>query len=402
MRGVLVRLDRIVNDVLVRLFWMERRIDPYVRPAVDLLVRPPVQALVQWVVRHRLPDDGLALAAERVLPDEERITDEIVERMTRFLQHTYPHHEHVERAGNTKTFGVVRGELSVRADIPSELCHGLFAEPAEYPAWVRFAGPGPLAPSDMHDNAIMSLGVKVMGVPGPKLLPDEGATQDFLGISAPTFTTPDLVQNAILQSEIGNGTPLLYFIRPSHTHLCDLIMQGLYAKTAASPLQVSYWSCVPCLLGPGQAMQYRFVPRPFPQLKVPRRPGPSYLREAMAATLAHGEVTFDLLVQTQTDPRRMPIENAGVVWSTRHSKPRSVATLRLPQQTFDSPAQLAFADVLSYNPWHAMPDHRPLGNQSRARRVIYAELAAARQQMNGVQHVEPTGKEEFADDQVDV
>jgi len=294
---------------------------PYVRPAVDLLVRPPVQALVQWVVRHRLPDDGLALAAERVLPDEERITDEIVERMTRFLQHTYPHHEHVERAGNTKTFGVVRGELSVRADIPSELCHGLFAEPAEYPAWVRFAGPGPLAPSDMHDNAIMSLGVKVMGVPGPKLLPDEGATQDFLGISAPTFTTPDLVQNAILQSEIGNGTPLLYFIRPSHTHLCDLIMQGLYAKTAASPLQVSYWSCVPCLLGPGQAMQYRFVPRPFPQLKVPRRPGPSYLREAMAATLAHGEVTFDLLVQTQTDPRRMPIENAGVVWSTRHSKP---------------------------------------------------------------------------------
>jgi len=212
--------------------------------------------------------------------------------MTRFLQHTYPHHEHVERAGNTKTFGVVRGELSVRADIPSELCHGLFAEPAEYPAWVRFAGPGPLAPSDMHDNAIMSLGVKVMGVPGPKLLPDEGATQDFLGISAPTFTTPDLVQNAILQSEIGNGTPLLYFIRPSHTHLCDLIMQGLYAKTAASPLQVSYWSCVPCLLGPGQAMQYRFVPRPFPQLKVPRRPGPSYLREAMAATLAHGEVNL--------------------------------------------------------------------------------------------------------------
>jgi hypothetical protein len=49
-----------------------------------------------------------------------------------------------------------------------------------------------------------------------------------------------------------------------------------------------------------------------------------------------------------------------------------------------------------------MPDHRPLGNQNRARRVIYAKPAAVRQQMNGVQHVEPTGEEEFGDDQVDV
>jgi len=396
-----VRFDRIVNDLLVRLFWIERRIDPYLRPAIDLLVRPPLQALVQWIARHRLPDHGLAAAQEQLLPDEQRITDEIVQTMTRFLERTYPDHRHVERAGNTKTYGVVRGELTVQHDIPPALRHGLFAEPGQYPAWVRFSGPGPLTPPDLHDNAIMSMSVKVMGVPGPKLLPDEDATQDLFGLSAPTFTTPDLAANVILQSEIGNGTPLMYYLRPSHLHLGDLIMQALYAKTAASPLQEPYWSCVPYLLGPGQAMQYRFVPRPFPRLKVPRRPGPNYLREAMAVTLARGEVTFDLLVQTQTDPRRMPIENAAVIWSTRHLAPCPVATLRLPRQRFDSPAQLAFADVLSYHPWHAMPDHRPLGNQNRARRVIYTELAAARQQMNHVTHVEPTGKEEFHDEQVD-
>ena len=390
--------DRVVNDVLTRGFWVMRRLDPLFRPLIDHLVRPPLQALVQWLVRRRLPDRGLGLAEESPLEGEAASTARIVHAMTSFLEEHYPPPAHAERAGNTKTYGLVRGELTVRSDVPEELRHGLFARAASYPAWVRFAGPGPLAPPDLHDNAVMSIGVKVMGVPGPKLLEDERATQDFTGISAPTFTTPDVVQNAILQEELGNGTPLFYFIRPGHTHLADLVMQGLYAKTAASPLQETYWSCVPYLLGEGRAMQYRFVPRPFPRLRVPWRPGPDYLRAAMVRTLAEHEVVLDLLVQLQTDPRLMPVEHAGVMWSERHSPPRPVASLRLPVQSFDTDAQRAFADRLSFNPWHAMPEHRPLGNQNRARRVIYTRLAAARQQMNHVTHVEPTGEEDLSDD----
>ena len=393
----MVRIERWLNDVLTRMFWVERRLDPYLRPAINRLIRPPLQAVVQWWARRRLPDHGLQLAEERQLPDEAELTAEIADVMTRFLQNHYPS-GHVERAGNTKTYGVVRGELSVRDDVPVAWRHGLFASAQSYPAWVRFAGPGPLAPPDLHDNGVMSLGVKVMGVPGPKLLPDESATQDLLAISSPTFTTPDVAQNRILQGELANGTPLFYFIRPSHPHLSDLIMSGLYASTAPSPLQVTYFSCVPYLLGQGQAMQYRFVPHVPTPLKVPRRPGPDYLRAAMRTTLSSEDVTLDLLIQTQTDPHRMPIENAGVIWSARRSPPRVVAHLRLPRQSFDSPAQLAFADVLSYNPWHTIAEHRPLGNQNRARRVIYEKLAEARQHMNGVQHVEPTGKEEFGYD----
>ena len=67
----------------------------------------------------------------------------------------------------------------------------------------------------------------------------------------------------------------------------------------------------------------------------------------------------------------------------------------MPKQVFDIPAQTAFARQLSYNPWHCIAEHRPLGNQSRARRHIYATLARMRQQMNGVPHYEPTGDEVF-------
>jgi hypothetical protein len=66
---------------------------------------------------------------------------------------------------------------------------------------VRFGGPGPLAPPDPDDNGILSIGIKVMGVPGPKLLEDERETQDFSGISAPTFTTPNVVENLKLQRQ---------------------------------------------------------------------------------------------------------------------------------------------------------------------------------------------------------
>jgi hypothetical protein len=50
------------------------------------------------------------------------------------------------------------------------------------------------------------------------------------------------------------------------------------------------------------------------------------------------------MVQVQTDPHLMPIENACVHWPEHLSPYVPVARLQLPAQTFDSDAQLAFAD----------------------------------------------------------
>jgi len=175
-------------------------------------------------------------------------------------------------------------------------------------------------------------------------------------------------------------------------------MQGLWIKTQSSPFEAPYFSDVPYLMGEGQAMEYSFWPKSNHKTKIPNlpfRPPDNYLRNAMVASLASGDVEFDVRVQMQTDAFLMPIENAGVLWPEKLSPRVSVATLRLPQQTFDYPAQLEFARVLSYNPWHCIAEHRPLGNQGRARRRMYAALAQLRQSMNGVSHYEPTGDERF-------
>jgi hypothetical protein len=388
---------KLLHEALFFLLKAERRFDPFLRPAFDALLQEPLARVIQGLINLGRKDEGLKLAEEKPLPGEKDCLDAIIADMTAYMRDHYVPGTY-ERGGNTKTHGVVRAEFIVKNELPEELRHGVFSAGRAFPAWVRFGGPGPASPPDIDDVGVLSIAIKLIGVSGPKLLDDEKFTQDFTGITTPIFTTPDVRENAKLQSASRKGLPLFYFINPFDSHLLDGIMQGLWAKTVSSPLEIRYWSCVPYLLGEGKAMQYTIRPRSQEKSRIPRlplRPSDNYLREAMAATLAERDAEFDFLVQIQTDPHLMPIENASVRWPERFSPPVSVATLRIPKQRFDSPAQLAFAHNLSYNPWHCVAEHRPLGNQNRGRYRIYQTLARLRQEMNQTPHREPTGDEVF-------
>jgi hypothetical protein len=389
-----------ISRALILLIRVERRFDPFFRPAVDKVLRDPLSRAVTALINLRRTDEGLRIAEEQAQPDEEAHLDDIIASFDAQIRRLW-NPGHAERGGNTKTHGIVRGEVTVREDLPEAMRRGIFGEPGRtYPAWVRYAGPGPYVPPDIDDVGFMSMSIKLMGVPGPKLLDDEQHTQDLLGISTPTFVTPDTRANAQLQRWSYKNAQIFYFLNFREPHILDSIMQLLWTKTQTSPLEGDYFSCVPYLLGEGQAMQYSFRPRLKGRTRVPRlplRPPDNYLRDAMVATLAKQDVEFDILLQLQTDPFRMPIENNAVLWPTKLSPRVPAAVLRIPKQKFDSPEQLEFARILSFNPWHCIPEHRPLGNQSRARKRMYYELSKLRQQMNDVEHYEPTGDEMFPD-----
>ena len=384
-------------DTSTSLVHLQRRFDPFVRPAFDAVLRDPAARLATALINLGRRREGLQIAEERPIPDEEAWLDSIIDSFDKQMRLLWKPGG-FERGGNTKTHGTVRGELIVHDGLPREMRHGVFAEPRAYRAWVRFSGPGPYVTPDIDDVGFMSISIKLMGVPGPKLMDEEKHTQDMFGVSTPTFVTPDVKANAQLQIESLKNAQIFYFLNFRRSHVLDLIMQGLWIKTQSSPFEAPYFSCVPYLLGEGQAMQYSVWPKtrkrtPIPRL--PRRPPDDYLRDAMVASLAAGDVELDFRVQMQTDPHLMPIENNAVLWPERLSPRVSVATLRLPRQKFDSPAQMEFARRLSYNPWHCIPEHRPLGNQSRARRRMYHTLSTLRHTMNRVPHYEPTGDEVF-------
>jgi hypothetical protein len=386
-----------LGDASTTFVHLERRFDPFFRPAFDLLFRDLLTSLATKLINAGRPNEGLKIAEEKPLPDEEAFVDSIISSFEKQMKLLWTPGR-FERGGNTKTHGIVRGEFIVHDNLPAELRHGIYADPRTYRAWVRFSGPGPYITPDIDDVGFMSIGIKLMGVPGPKLMEEENFTQDMFGVSTPTFVTPDVIANAQLQVESVKNAQIFYFVNLHRHHVLDLIMQSLWIKTQSGPFEAPYFSCVPYLLGEGQAMQYSVWPKskrrtPIPRL--PLRPPNDYLRDSMIATLASEDVELDIRLQLQTDSHLMPIENNAVYWPEKLSPRVSAATLRIPKQTFASPAQLDFAKVLSYNPWHCIAEHRPLGNQSRARYRMYQTLSKLRQTMNDVHHYEPTGDEVF-------
>jgi hypothetical protein len=97
------------------------------------------------------------------------------------------------------------------------------------------------------------------------------------------------------------------------------------------------------------------------------------------------------MVQLQDPQRNMPIEDPTVRWKESQSPYVRVADVHIPAQQFDTPARNAFCENLSFTPWHAHEDHRPLGGLNRIRKAVYEEIAAYRHAMNrNLEYREPT------------
>jgi hypothetical protein len=69
-------------------------------------------------------------------------------------------------------------------------------------------------------------------------------------------------------------------------------------------------------------------------------------------------------------------------WPESEAPFHEVATIHIPVQLFRTPEREALVENLSFNPWHALPEHRPLGAINRARKIIYERISRVRRKMN--------------------
>jgi len=103
------------------------------------------------------------------------------------------------------------------------------------------------------------------------------------------------------------------------------------------------------------------------------------LRHEMAAALAPGKpsVCMKLMVQPRTSTT-MSVEDSRIEWPEAAAPFYKVATITIPSQIFDTPPQNTACEKLSYSPWHALPEHKPLGAVNRMRKAIYERISAVR------------------------
>jgi catalase len=313
------------------------------------------------------------LARETPAPDEERVTGAFIAFLQAASLKRHPTGV-MPRFNQGRASGCVEAEFSVPDDLPADCRVGLFAEARTYRAWIRFANA--TSASD-RERDVRGMSIQVSGVGGENLTP--GATsQDFILNSHPVMMVPgpreflDLLQAV----ETGGLRRAIYFLR--HPGTARTVMAS--RQHPSSPLDIPYWSTTPYLFGPGRAVKYIVRPTEGPTSTMPATRTATYLREALIGHLARADAAFDFLIQFQTDGRAMPIEDASVEWTERDSAYRPVARIRIPRQVLDDPTREVACEQVSFNPWHARVEHRPLGGFNRVRREIYRAMARFRQE----------------------
>ncbi|MNL66665.1 hypothetical protein D3C87_1911650 [compost metagenome] len=89
-------------------------------------------------------------------------------------------------------------------------------------------------------------------------------------------------------------------------------------------------------------------------------------------------------IQRQNINQYMPIEDTSIVWLEADSPFETVARIRVPPQDFDTPEQNVMCENLSFNPWHGIEAHRPIGGINRLRKAVYEAVSEYRHARNGV------------------
>jgi hypothetical protein len=337
---------------------------------------------------YPVPAPPMALGAERVLPGEGELIQHFVDQTMARMRTQYPEGTEVRRDAHPKSHGLVKARFEVLDGLPAELRHGIFAAPKAYDAMVRFSASGTEVSADTVQQA-HGMAIKVLGVEGPKALEDErdATTQDFVMINYPTFLSRTVADyEAFHSARVGGLAQTEVFLKMNPPVLKAI--EGLNGSPFWNPLQSRYWSQTPYRLG-GGAMKFSARPVVAPVKPAAIQKGPDYLRQAMVKQVGAEEVVFEFLVQLQKDPVKMPVEDALTEWKESDSPFVRVALLRIPKQDLSSGEDLRIAENLSFTPWHALDEQRPLGGINRARKVAYEAISKYRHERNGVPRVEP-------------
>ena len=340
---------------------------------------------------------------ERKLPTEPRDIADIVAGILA-VQARFARQKKRPLGRGTHTKGVcVRATLEILdvattagdPALAARLARGLFAKPGTYQATVRFANAASTIQSDSkRDVRALSFAVDVPpGVVGP-----EPARLDYSMNNAPTFPINDAHAFAAFM-RVQGADGLLGHLRA----LLSLSFKDLkgFFQTAARGLrqqntkpipyqQTRFWSNVPFLHGPDDAVKYSATPAPD-NAGQPLGKGQSVLRDELLRHVNQDTepARFDFAIQL-LDTSRMTVngqkkdapfwvENASVEWPEDQAPFTVVGrlTLQPKSQLSDTECEAWYIDVTK----HSLPDHRPLGSINRARWV--AESASRKARLGG-------------------
>jgi hypothetical protein len=345
------------------------------------------------------PEPSTTVGLETIPADEPAAIAETAKLIGDFIRKSYPEGKRpAMRDAHAKAHGCVKATVTV-PELPENLRVGVFAQPRTYFAWIRYSnGNGTPQADSVGDGRGMA--VKLMGVPGKKLLQAEvdATTQDFVMINYPVFFIDTAANYVTFTKDNQGGHPLEYFVgirSPSSWHIeAAKIVEAMTALKPTNPLELRYYSMAPYLFG-DKAIKLSAKPCAVHPELYTATDSPTFLADNMEKNLKDGKGCFELMVQFQKNAKDMPVEDPTKVWDEKASPFVKVAQIDIPSQSFRSEEQMKFCENLSFTPWHALPEHRPLGGINRLRKVVYETISSLRHEMNAAPRQEPSAGPDF-------
>lgn len=335
---------------------------------------------------------GPVSTEEQIPADESALTQGIIEDAIRVVEQ-HRDNTRVLRDAHAKAHGCMKAEVTVSADIDSSLQRGVLSEPGKtWQAWMRLSNGNAYPQFDRARDA-RGMAIKLLDVPGEKLSksPQHASEQDFVMFNHPAFFVRDVAEYKSNFAAQADGKKAMAFFpswNPSTWEIRHLIIAlKTLSPAPETPVATTYNSIAPFKLGEHN-IKYRVIPQPeaCPEYQLPEQNQdlPNFLRNALYQQLSLDRVPacFALQVQRQNAEYYMPIEDPSVEWSETISPFETVATIKVPAQDFDSREQNLFCDNLSFNPWHALPEHRPIGGINRLRKAVYEAVSIYRLERN--------------------
>lgn len=295
--------------------------------------------------------------------------------------------ELMRRDAHPKHHGCVASELQIQNNgLPEDLRVGLFKENRKYQGIVRFSNGDPNHKKVDFEKDIRGMAVKLIGVPYESYLKEinienKPDVHDLVFMNADAFFIPNpKAYEKFMQSTQGRFGVLSYLA--FHWGTARAILGSLVR--ISNSLDIDYASATPYKLGK-TSMKMKFKSCREVKDSMPENPTPNFLSERLEETLSKEEGCFDFYVQPNKDPKKNNIENAMVVWDEKVSPMIKVGRMTIKKQSgFTSASRMQACESMTFNPWRAPSENRPLGGVNRIRLEVYLNQSKLRHDHNGI------------------
>ncbi|ADW70566.1 catalase family protein [Granulicella tundricola] len=351
-------------------------------------------------------------SVEVLQPGEEQTFDEITATLLDISKKVGERQRHTVRSVHAKSHALLKAEVTVLDGLPEQLRQGLFAKPGSYGAIMRFStNPGDIL-SD-HISTPRGLAIKIVGVEGEMVPSHAGeVTQDLVMVNGKAFAAPNaagFLKGLKTLDAHANDSEALKQTVSSVAQVAESALETVGGKSPTllgfghpptNPLGETFSTVVPLRYGDyfGKIelvpVSKNLVDLCGKHLENAREW--NALKDSNVKFFAHETSIWELRVQLCTDLDKMPVEKADVPWDETLSPYVTVAQVTVKAQEAYSDARRVYVDEeLSFNPWHCLAAHRPLGNVMRARFKAYKASTKFRHAAEGRVMVEPKSIEEL-------